>query len=277
MNPLKNEDQYLKRLAAPLAEKIRVARHISLETGAILDVGCADGTVTVELARVFPEARIYGIDLNHNFINRAKARAEEAKTQNVRFERIYLRDLLGREERYGVITFISALHEFFSYGEGISSVIKALADADELLLPGGRLIIRDMAAPAYFQKICAEPSARKKVIAREDLRPYVQSFEERYGSIDNLLALNHFLLKYLYTDNWEYELKENYVGVSLEEYQQIFTLLGMRVLHVETYLIPYLRNRWKEDFGFEEAELDKLVSTTILVAEKKVPAIRTPE
>ena len=51
--------------------------------------------------------------------------------------------------RFDAVLFSSVLHEFFAYGEGVSSVLKALADAHELLRPSGVIVIRDMILEEY--------------------------------------------------------------------------------------------------------------------------------
>ncbi len=269
MKTIKNEERYLKRLAAALQEKLLIHGYILPKTRSILDVGCADGSVTLHLARLFPRAEILGIDLNEDFIERGRKQARAEGLANVRFECMYLRDLLAREERYEAVTFVSVLHEFFSYGEGISSVVKAITDAHELLTHEGRVIIRDMIAPAHFKNTRITDMLYTKIAARKDLQSYFESFEKRYGTADNLLALNHFLLKSLYIDNWEHEMEEDYFGVSLEEYQQIFSLLGMWLVDIKTYILPFLRETFEREFKLSKKELDPLVSTSILVAQKK--------
>lgn len=59
--------------------------------------------------------------------------------------------MLARELRYDVVTFMSVLHEFYTYGEGTSSVVKALSDAHEILKNNGRIILRDMILPEYLK------------------------------------------------------------------------------------------------------------------------------
>jgi hypothetical protein len=98
---------------------------------------------------------------------------------------------------------------------------------------------------------------------------YITSFEDRYGAFKYLREVNHFLLKYLYTNNWEHELQENYLVVSLEEYQRMFSLLGMETVHARSSLLSYLKNKWTANFSLTEKETNSLLSTTILVAEKK--------
>jgi hypothetical protein len=49
---------------------------------------------------------------------------------------------------------------------------------------------------------------------------------------------------------------------------QIFALLGMQVQTHELYLLPFLRDRWRADFGLDADELAVLRSTALLVAQK---------
>jgi hypothetical protein len=160
------------------------------------------------------------------------------------------------------------LHEFYSYGEGISSVLKALADAHELLKPEGRIIIRDMILHGYTKESDLNVSNLIDKISKTAHGNLMEEYEKEFGQIRAVQNINHFLLKYMYVENWEHELPENYVPVTFEQYEQIFSLLGMRVLFKRSYLIDYLRNKWKEDFNLSEEDINPLRSTGILVAEK---------
>ena len=66
---------YLQRMARPLQEKLRVARYLPPGKSTILDVGCADGTVTCALVSLFPGNAFTGIDLSAPFIALARERA----------------------------------------------------------------------------------------------------------------------------------------------------------------------------------------------------------
>lgn len=266
MTSINNTQIYLERMAKPLAEKLKMASYIPNSVTKILDVGCADGVVTTALAEMFPQALVKGIDLNQEFIN--KALEHKKDHTNLDFECVYLRDMLSRNEKYDVVTFCSVLHEFYSYGEGISSVLKALSDAHELLNKGGRIIIRDMIlhkysqhANLYFETII------KKVREKEDPH-YIEDFEKYFGKLETLYQLNHYILKYWYKENWEHEKSEHYVPVTFEQYEAMFTLLGMKIQLQLAYTIPYLQDRWKNDFGLTDDEVSVLLSTGILVAEK---------
>lgn len=267
MDEIANPKQYLERMSKPLQEKLRIARFIPKGTKSVLDVGCADGIVTLALAEMYPEIDFVGLDLNESFI--AKAQAKIGKLQNIRFETGYLRERLATPERFDVVLFCSVLHEFFSYGEGISTIVKALADAHEILKPKGTLIIRDMILYEYTeQSDLWVTETKEKVLKKEGMTPLLQEFEKYFGEIKSIKVMNHFLLKYMYADNWEREVKENYVPVSFEKYDQIFKLLGMSVLFQRSSTIPFLKETWKKDFDFSVAELESFRSTGIIVARK---------
>ena len=264
-----NEGIYLKRMAGPLGDKIRVAKYIPKHAKSVLDVGCADGAVTLAMAEIFPKIKFLGIDLNKHFLSRATGQAKIKKLKNVKFEKIYLRDLLARSEKFDAVSFVSVLHEFFTYGEGISSVLKALADAHELLKSGGKIIVRDMILEEYAKSTeFGVENILKKISRRKNLLKLKRDFEQKFGKIKNIYRLNHFLLKYMYKGNWLREGRENYVPVTFEEYENIFKLLGMELQFKDSYLLPYLKTKWQKDFGLNNEEILPLKSTGLLVARK---------
>jgi SAM-dependent methyltransferase len=268
MEEIANPQKYLERMSKPLQEKLRVAKFIPEGAKTVLDVGCADGVVTLALAEMFPNINFVGIDLSKDFIEIAKKNAMDRK--NVTFEHVFLRDRLINPERFDAVIFCSVLHEFFSYGEGISTVVKALSDAHEILKPKGTLIIRDMVLNDYMASSDLWlPKIINKIKVKTELLGMIKDFEECFGEIKSIKQINHFLLKYKYTDNWSRECRENYTPVSFEQYDRIIKLLGMKDQYRESYTIPYLENLWKDDFGFTDDELSCMRSTGIIVAEKE--------
>jgi 2-polyprenyl-3-methyl-5-hydroxy-6-metoxy-1,4-benzoquinol methylase len=259
---------YLQRMAKPLAEKLKIIKFLPENAKNVIDVGCADGTVTLALSSLFPKINFLGIDLNDTFIKLANRKKE--KISNVNFERVYLRELLARKTKYEAVIFCSVLHEFFTYGQGISSVLKALADAHELLKKDGVIIIRDMILNEDTKKTNWHVKEMvEKIKKNMKYLPYFQDFEKYFGSCDNHYLLNHFLLKYWYRENWSREGKENYVPVTTEQYEQIFMLLGMKLQYKESYLITFLAEKWIQDFSLSEEEISCFTSTGLLSAQKK--------
>lgn len=267
MHQIVNPEVYLSRMSKPLAEKLKIVNFIPHDSSQVLDVGCADGAVTIEMARMFPNTHFHGIDINPEFIS--VARDHGAGLHNITFETVYLRNLLAREEKFDAITFCSVLHEFASYGEGLTSVVKALSDAHELLRKGGRIIIRDMIFSEYKRHTdFGMKSVLEKIHAKKELSHLVADFESHFGKLNDIYTINHFLLKYKYTDNWDREGHENYVPVTFDQYEEIFKLLGMKILYKDSSLLPYFEETWKTDFGFSNQEIQSFRSTGFFIAEK---------
>jgi SAM-dependent methyltransferase len=259
---------YLARLTKSELEKLRVKTYVPANASTFLDVGCADGAITIALAQIFPEIQFVGVDLDSDFIAKANEKVRELGLTNVRFVCDWMRNLLKDDVRYDVVQFMSVEHEFFSYGEGISSVLKSLADAHELLNIGGVIIVRDMVLEEYTKQSTLHlDSIRAKIMARIDPK-IAADFIAMYGDLDSIYQVNHLLLKYMYTTNWERELAENYVAVVVEQYKAAFNLLGMVVQDVYSYTLAFLVAKWKEDFDLSDEEIRLMRSTTFLTARK---------
>lgn len=259
----------MERMSKPLQEKLRVARYINDTAKHILDVGCADGTITLALAELFPDKQFLGIDLDKEFIDIANAKAQSAGLTNVRFERVYLRELLARVAHFDCVLFVSVLHEFYTYGQGISSVLKAMADAEEMLNPGGDIVIRDMILHEYTKHTTyLVEDMKKKMTTQAALPNQMKDFETHFGPTATIAAVNHLLLKYMYSENWTREVAEHYVPVTFEQYGSIFSLLGMELVLQDSQLLPFLKQKWQQDFDLTEDELALLRSTGFLVARK---------
>lgn len=267
MIKIEDKEIYLSRMSKPLQEKLKVAKYIPKDTKTVLDVGCADGALTLAMADMYPEINFLGIDLDEEFI--AKARAKIGVRKNVSFEKFYLRELLALPERFDLVLFCSVLHEFFSYGEGVSSVVKALADAHEILKTKGRVVIRDMITYQYAERsdLWLE-EITKKIKANLETKKELDDFVSKFGVLDSIKKTNHFLLKYMYTENWQRELVENYLPINFETYDKMFDILGMRVIFQRSSTIRYLKDKWKADFGFSSDEVEGFRSTGFVVAEK---------
>lgn len=272
--------RYADRLGASAPDKLRVLDLVPEGARDLLDVGCCDGQFTRLAASRRPGTRFKGIDLDEGFVRQANiALVDEWNRDGGRnmmeFKRVYLRELLAREQRYDAVIFVSVLHEFFSYGEGISSVLKALADAHELLRSGGVIVIRDMVLREYASrstfKVHEISWEIEAALETDEEHVRWQTFThkgEDYGIPATLEEVNHYLLKSGYADNWENEILEDYTAASLEQYERIFSLLGMSVEYEEGYLLPYLREKWRERFGLSDEELRALLSTGLIVARK---------
>lgn len=69
--------RYLKRL---------LRRCLAAQPQAILDAGCGDGDHTIWLARRFPDARVVGVDIDRQIIERNRTVARRLELRNLAFE-----------------------------------------------------------------------------------------------------------------------------------------------------------------------------------------------
>lgn len=88
--------------------------------GAVADVGCGYGAPTLAIARLYPAARVLGIDYHDASIMHARAAAAEIGTDNARFEVATAAELPGGE--YDLITFFDSLHDI---GDPLDALIRA--------------------------------------------------------------------------------------------------------------------------------------------------------
>jgi 2-polyprenyl-3-methyl-5-hydroxy-6-metoxy-1,4-benzoquinol methylase len=111
-------------------------RHVP-SSGALLDVGCGYGVWSLYLAQQFPNAQIHGIDPDREKIDIARQAAREAGLSNIRFEVGTAQDAPRRP--FAQVSIIDVLY-LIPEPEQESF----LSNAVNCLLPGGRLLLKEM-------------------------------------------------------------------------------------------------------------------------------------
>lgn len=264
--------RYLKRMDGSIEDKIQVVQLIPENAEYILDVGCAAGGVTAQLAMQLPDSHFHGIDVSLPFIGMAQT--NKNLQDNVSFSHNWLSDLHQYGTKYDCIMFMSVLHEIFSYGQGSSSIVKVLADAYELLKPGGRIIIRDMLRETNQttgNELMGLIHLRDKLLSLDKYREYVIEYEQvRQEQVSNNVALaNDFLLHTLYLDNWQNEIKEFYTCWDIRAYgKYLGDILNMELVSGHTYLLDYVKGVWKKELWLNDEEIHPFISTGVVCAER---------
>jgi ArsR family transcriptional regulator len=101
----------------------------------VLDLGCGDGALTLEIARFASE--VVGVDRNPALIARATALAERRGVKNVKFVRGDAEALDFRDESFDLAVLSQTLHS-------LENPAKSLAETARVLAPGARVLVLDL-------------------------------------------------------------------------------------------------------------------------------------
>ena len=131
------ERLYTRIFGAPAnGLRIRLRRVLPVTQGRfenILDAGCGSGVFTFELAKRHPEARVLGIELEQDLVDRANEIARRAGLTNCRFEQGDVTKL-DFEDTFDLVLSV----DNFEHVEDDVGAMRALRSA---LRPGGRLVV----------------------------------------------------------------------------------------------------------------------------------------
>lgn len=126
-----------------------------IKPGRIVDHGCADGALIARMARDFPDSDFYGIDASSTMIELARQGQTLKRFGNdtfVFFRHGNIISPLFKGPAATTVTSLSLLHEVWSYGAQQRSIDDYLASVRGQLLPGGRLVVRDVVGPEDKEK-----------------------------------------------------------------------------------------------------------------------------
>ena len=113
------------------AARLERAAAVLDNTDNVLDVGCATGEITLDLAPYAGQIR--GIDHSANMVDVANAKARERGITNVHFEQMAPADSRLGEGTFNAVTAYSLIHL-------LDDAPATLARLRDLLVPGGHLI-----------------------------------------------------------------------------------------------------------------------------------------
>lgn len=242
---------YAAGMEASAADKAKLLRYV--RPGLIVELGCGNGTVLELLRRRFPDSVLVGVDCSPEMVRRCRRRFP-----GFRFLRKDITLPLFKPGTVDTIVLCSIMHEVFSYkGYDYSAVRKTLAHCAAALKRGGRLVLRDGVKPAkqdaVYLTFLNAPAYDKFL-----------RFSKEFGSSEIVWRLKdgriqvarrdamEFLTKYLYDVNWKYEVKEQFGVFTLADWAVELRKAGFKVLHRESYLIPWLKEtHWSKDVTLE--------------------------
>jgi hypothetical protein len=251
MEEIKNLGVYNRGMAKSLDDKLFFVPIIGKEIKWFEDFGCADGTLLKAMDECFNDPftacfpfahkiELTGYDMSSKMLELAEDKVPNAQLFNstVPFR--------TTTDKGSVLNLSSVLHEVNSYctEEEKNDFWNAVHNGNYQYIT-----IRDMIFNGN-DKERAEYDDVHVIRMKASLDKYLKKFEGIWGDINNKKNLVHFLLKYRYKQNWEREVKENYLGYSTDD---IIKLVGdeYEVIYRKDYILPFLYNKVEEDFGIK--------------------------
>lgn len=240
-NRIADLEVYLHRMQKSILDKLFFIDKVFEPFQYIVDFGCANGELIKALHAFFGEYGYVGYDLSEEMIAAARRNLPEASfyaewdSIDVPFEK-------------SLLNISSTVHEVYSYGT--EEEIEVFWE--RVFKSGFRYVtIRDMMLSERERRPAAEGDLRLvKGTGNAVFAEHLRDYEAVWGPIATQHDLVHFLLKYSYTQNWEREVRENYVALSLEKFLERVPA-DYRVTYFDHYTLPYTAWRVKKDFGIE--------------------------
>ncbi len=206
----------------------------AFDVDAIVDFGCADGSIT-EMIRIFyPEALIIGYDK----FQKNKSTSDIVYTQS--WEEV--EKLIDGKTTLLVMN--SVVHEILNYEENPFEFLQKLFSNNFKYI-----WIRDL----YICPLSDNKEwLRVANILREKYEEQVKDFEAIYGALAYPQNVLHFLMKFRYVENWRREVKEDYT-LFAQSFRKIIDMLEPNYWCEvgEMYVLPHTRKVNKEDFDID--------------------------
>jgi len=259
----RNWEVYARGCDASRFEKLKALRAEFIKSGIIIDLGSGTGIVEVLLSDLFsaggiPDGNYFvvGVDISREMLETSKSRKSDYKNLETDFVRCDTTKSCIAGSCADTVLCFSFLHERYS-DSGLGEMVNDLHDAYRMLKPGGRLIIRDGVKPDNGNVYVEFGNGdTEKVFYRfaRDFKPckepdYKLRFEKLNGGKIKLSVADcfEFLTKYIYRENWDIEVKERFGVLTAGQWKELLKNMGFGILHQETHLIHYLKNRYVQD------------------------------
>ena len=242
-----NLDHYLDDMSKGFKDKLFFLDKLNLDV--LVDFGSADGQMLNYLHKLKPKMTLIGYDIDEDMIKESKKKYPDIHFTDKWEEVLRLLKNKGVNNTKGILL-SSVIHEVYSYSGGKN--IKKFWNEQVFNNIFDYVVIRDMIPSSKFNNMNI---LDVKTIREKSDPKYLQDFEEEWGSIDdNFRILLHWLLKYKYTDNWDRELKENYLPVTLEYLKKKRIPSNWSIMYEDHYVYDYIKSQIKKDFGVDIEE-----------------------
>lgn len=244
MEEINNMNDYISGMQKSYIDKLFFMDKIE-DVSTIVDFGCADGSMIREMHKVMPKLKYVGIDNNQVMLNIASLKTDRDCDIN------YFKDFDNSiPYSKAVLNLSSVIHEVYSY-----------CTCDEIKEFWANVFWRNFKYIS-IRDFCVNKSINRntdvndyaKLIrhASENKISYkIDDFESTCGSLRDNRNMVHFLLKYRYDTNWDREVRENYLPITLEQILSFIPTDKYEIVYFEDYILPFTKNKVKEDFDID--------------------------
>ena len=248
-NSIANINIYLSRMQCGMDDKLWWVTKTPVKK--VVDFGCADGTLLKHLRDMNVNYELIGVDVSEEMCKRASENVPEARI-------MHTSEFFNNNENWqdAILILSSVVHEIYSYEESPEALLQKL-----FKMGFYQIAIRDM--------FLSETEANKSVsyhdcsnVVNYSNDRQLSTFESHWGHVGVHHNFCHFLLKYLYKENWDREVRENYLPIDLEPFLRTIPD-SYTIEHVEHYCHPYIKERVLQDFfiNFHERTHAKILLT----------------
>lgn len=237
---------YANRMEGSMAEKLFFLSHIPNDSvSSIVDFGCADGCLFQAMRKLGCNLKQVGIDNEPEFKELFTLRNPDAVWIQSKFP--VVRDMV--DPKKCILNLSSVIHEVYSYMDPkeVELFWKSVFES------GFKYItIRDMITTDNEDE-AASIFDLVQLNNQDVFRKQKEDYEALYGKITTRRNLYHFLLKYRYTENWERELRENYLPLTE---QALIEMIPdeYEVVYERVYTNPFIEVQTFNDFGIRLSE-----------------------
>ena len=131
-----NADDYAKNSSAQLEWAKELIRKLSLKgEEKLLDIGCGDGKITAELARILPRGLVVGIDGSSNMIELAQQAFPQQQHTNLFFQQMDATKIELPQHKFDVAFSNATLH-------WIGDHVAVLQGVRNQMNPGGKILFQ---------------------------------------------------------------------------------------------------------------------------------------
>jgi SAM-dependent methyltransferase len=241
--PISNYDKYISEMEKGMSDKLFFINDVDFDV--IVDFGCANGTFLSKIQMLKPNVKIIGYDLDSEMLKKASDKLGDKALLTNKWSDVILE---VSKYRSPLLNLSSVVHEVYSYSH--PNVVRKFWDNQVFGGDFKWITIRDMIPSVQMHRNEIEKFKEdvKKIRKKADNR-YLSSFEDRWENIGNSYrTFVHFLLKYKYTDNWNREVNENYLPITLETLKKKIPS-SYKITKEETFILPFLQEQVFKDFG----------------------------